>query len=68
VSKTPVTICLLVSLTPERVSFSSASVIDTGENTEIKINRLPLPVGEKSVELENQGFGYKSKPNAYIRY
>jgi hypothetical protein len=36
------------------VSFLTGSVIDTGENTEVKINTVPLPVVEKSVE--NNGF------------
>jgi hypothetical protein len=58
---------LVESLFSVIVSFLTGCVIDTGEKTEVKINTVPVPVGEKSVELENQGFGYKSKPTAHIR-
>jgi hypothetical protein len=57
---------LIESLFRNIVSFSTGSVIDTGENTEVKINSLPVPEVEKSVKI--QGFEHLSKSTAYIRY
>jgi hypothetical protein len=57
---------LIESLFSNIVSFSTGSAIDTGENTEVKINSLPLPELEKSVKI--QGFEHLLKPTAYVQY